>query len=801
MFYPDIIYTVNPEKRKPGQQNIFQALGAVNEFMDLNYLEVIDGNIDLTIKKDLRMKLYRANLSIESNSLLSSKKIATIKNSLNSINFEKGKLLAGNLAVELNELRYIGNSGHFVAASISVQDKNKRYDFLIKDVEVDKMIVDEMTGNIDAVGIGWKKGNVHLDINDYKNSKAKSSVLLKHIKGENTTVNIIKEDLSINSHIDNISLDKLESQPGSSLILDGLKTKGSQLKVKSTHSDLSIGNYNISDNKTSTFGQVNFSSSNKKADIYFSAPSMSLISDIHYLLKKDIILENVIIEKPEIKLHLNNLAGQEKSALAKIKVSSLKSNQPQVDFSINDSSNTVFKWNGAINPLAFLEITDINTNTEKPGNSTIKEARFNMSDFEFGTNGKTFYSGKGNIEATVKNVELNAENKQTIEWNGYISDLKAKDFYADSIGNNKGNLAIISAEIKSLNISSNVVSNFKKIISDNNQFQLNRFTGNYKDPYTILHWKNAAFNRRNNSIKLDSFSYNPALARDSFLAHQNFQKDYITFKTGAIAINELNPDKFLQEDLLKATSIKIQNATFTDYKDKQIPFNPGVIKPLPVNLLKKIPFKVLVENIEIENGNVVYTETGIIADSPAIIPVTRLKIHINNVKNYNYLTKDTLLIDATGYLLDTALAHLMINESYNDANGGFILNFQVSPTDLTIINPVLSSLATVKVQSGFLDTISATVVGREAVAIGEIGMHYHDLKIKFPNGLKTFLANTFVIKKNSKSITGQIFHMRKRDRSAINYYVKIIGSGIASSIGAKNNKKQLKKFRKKNSKK
>ena len=43
MFYPTIIYTINQAKRKPGQQNIFQSLGAVNEFMDLNYLEVVDG--------------------------------------------------------------------------------------------------------------------------------------------------------------------------------------------------------------------------------------------------------------------------------------------------------------------------------------------------------------------------------------------------------------------------------------------------------------------------------------------------------------------------------------------------------------------------------------------------------------------------------------------------------------------------------------------------------------------------------------------------------------------------------------
>ena len=214
MFYPNIIYTVNPYKRKSGQQNIFQSLGAVNEFMDLNFLEVIDGNIDLTIKKNLRLKLYRANLSIESNSLLSSKKIAAIKNSLTSINFEKGKLTAGNLDIQLAGLRYIGHSGHFVAANISVNDNKKNHAFSIQDVEVNKMIVNESNGNIDANGISWKRGTVGFDIANYNKGSTQSFILLKNIAGENTNINITKGDLKILTAVDKISLDKLESFPG-----------------------------------------------------------------------------------------------------------------------------------------------------------------------------------------------------------------------------------------------------------------------------------------------------------------------------------------------------------------------------------------------------------------------------------------------------------------------------------------------------------------------------------------------------------------------------------------------------------
>jgi len=803
MFYPNIIYTVNPDKRKSGQQNIFQSLGAVNEFMDLNFLEVIDGNIDLTIRKDLRLKLFRANLSIESNSLLSSKIIAAIKNSLTSINFEKGKLTAGNLDIQLAGLRYIGHSGHFVAANISVNDNKKNHTFSIQDVEVKKMIVNESNGNIVANGISWKRGTVGFDIANYNKGSTQSFILLKNIAGENTNINITKGDLKILTAVDKISLDKLESLPGKAIVLEGLNLFGTDLKAKNNTMMLSVANYQVADKNKSIFKETVFNSTTGKAEVSFSTSSMQLIPHIRQLLVGEIILENVILEKPIIKVHLASAEGSEKNELPKIMLNSLSMNQPQIDFSISDNKNTSFKWNGSLNPSAFLEIKDINSNQTILGKTTIRESQFHLSDFEFSSNGKIFSSKNGNIIASLKNIELKAEKGQTIHWNGFLENLVAKNFIADSINKYKGTLILNSADINNLNLSSATVTDFKKLIATNKDFKIRNFSGNYKDSITIIKWANAGFSRIGNNFSLDSFSYNPAITRDSFLAQQNFQKDYITLKTGAVSIQNLDPDLYLNENIVKASSIKIQNARFTAFKDKQIPFNPGLVKPMPVDLLKKMPFDVLIENTEIENGNAEYTETSAETDAVGIIPVTRLKILLKNIKNYNFLPTDTLHIDATGFLLDTAWAHLNIRESYNDVNGGFLLRFQIRPTDLKIINTVLTPLASVRIQSGMLDTLSVFVQGREAMASGEMELFYHDLKIQLlkdgrPKKFKSFLANTFVIKKYNTSRTGQVFYIRNRDRSAINYYVKIIGSGVASSIGAKNSKKSLRKYKKNN---
>jgi hypothetical protein len=96
-------------------------------------------------------------------------------------------------------------------------------------------------------------------------------------------------------------------------------------------------------------------------------------------------------------------------------------------------------------------------------------------------------------------------------------------------------------------------------------------------------------------------------------------------------------------------------------------------------------------------------------------------------------------------------------------------------------------------------------IGHDYLSLGEMRMYYHDLKVQFLKngkeekktflqGLKTFIANSFVIKNENTKRVGVVYFPRIRDKSFINYYIKIAMSGVASSAGAKKNKKLMKKY-------
>jgi hypothetical protein len=95
------------------------------------------------------------------------------------------------------------------------------------------------------------------------------------------------------------------------------------------------------------------------------------------------------------------------------------------------------------------------------------------------------------------------------------------------------------------------------------------------------------------------------------------------------------------------------------------------------------------------------------------------------------------------------------------------------------------------------------VIGREELAFGEVKMFYHGLKVKVErknktsktfSGFATFLAN-MLIKNENKSRVSPVFFQRLRDRSAINYLVKIALNGMSSSVGLGKSKRMIRKHK------
>lgn len=134
------------------------------------------------------------------------------------------------------------------------------------------------------------------------------------------------------------------------------------------------------------------------------------------------------------------------------------------------------------------------------------------------------------------------------------------------------------------------------------------------------------------------------------------------------------------------------------------------------------------------------------------------------------------------------------------------MSLRMRPTTLSFLNPVLAPLSNVIIRSGTIDSLQLRAIGNENISLGEMNMFYRNLRIRlvkdghqdstsFARKLVSFLANTFIIRKNNNGRTGIVYFERLKDRSFFNYIVKMTFSGMATSIGIKSNKKYLRQYK------
>jgi hypothetical protein len=201
-----------------------------------------------------------------------------------------------------------------------------------------------------------------------------------------------------------------------------------------------------------------------------------------------------------------------------------------------------------------------------------------------------------------------------------------------------------------------------------------------------------------------------------------------------------------------------------------------------------------------------YQELSEKTNRTGTIAFSKLNASLSGIKTHHHLHTDSLRLFADAWLLDSIHINLRLHESYTDPLATFHMTTHVGPANLTLLNKIVEPLASVRITSGNLDSLTLNAIGREHLSLGEMQMRYHKLQVQFlkageeqqRNFMTRFLstiANTFIIRSRNENKTGTIYFERLRDRSIFNYMIKMLMSGAGSSIGAKSNKRYRKLYK------
>lgn len=803
---PVINFKRNIAAKSGKKVNLFSALENIDGLVGLNNVSVTNGQVNMQLGRGISFNVEDLNFSVLSNKLLGSTSRAGLRSAVEHLSFSKGILQIKGITARLLNTQYTGNN-QLYTDKIFLSSGNKSVTGNINNVHINNLFFDDAQETIEMDGLEWTSASLALKSLPASNNKnQKNNIHLRNIAGKNTSLTFSKGPMAMSTFIRSLNVASLMKDQKDPLRLDGFSLTGNDLLIKNNTLNISANTYGIVSNEPSYLRGILMQQVKGRDSLNIRSPEISFAADINRLLDNDKHLTNLHAASPVVKLIKWDTLVTDVA---------VKENPPIIIERFTISEPDIYIATHRNDSVTIIHIPHSANSSINAKDVNLSASGIQLGSLSVNTSSATFTKKtgeklgieKGKIDVDVSNVFFGKKDGKN-NWNALINKFAVTDESGLRFGKNKNNLSFNQASFGNLNLSSAYLPDFSKLIKVNLSAWLHIPAGKYLDSNTTLQWYNAQYNNSNRTLSLDSFNYHPTIPLDSFLKIAPYQTDYITVRSGAISINGLDADQYNKDSSFIADAVTITNPVMTVYRDKLPSLSPlKKDKALPVGMIKNIALPVAVKSVLIENGTITYGEKNSKSRKEGILSLRKLNGKLENIKNRNLADSDSLSLTLNGFLMDSAHVDISLKESYIDSLNSFLLNVSIKPTPLSILNPLLVPLSNVKLTSGILDSLTMKAIGRNDIALGEMKMHYHDLRIKlvkdgdpdkstFFQNVVSFLANTFLIKKNNTSRTGVIYYDRQSTQPFTKYIVKMTLSGVASSVGVKKNRKYMKAYQK-----
>ncbi len=376
-----------------------------------------------------------------------------------------------------------------------------------------------------------------------------------------------------------------------------------------------------------------------------------------------------------------------------------------------------------------------------------------------------------------------------------VIDAKNAKFIFEK-GNLKHEIENLNFKIDKLHLDKNTRSENYLHYVDN----LSLSAGPYKyvtsDGLNTFEVKDYYINYAQQKMVLNEVTLSPKYGKTEFSKHITNQRDWIKMYVKNITLSRMDFDNFIETKRLKIGQVEAYNIALEVYRDKNVAITNPKFKALPQRLLRSINDDVFVDSI-LFSADIIYEELPEDATVPGHTSFDKLKGTLKNIQT-GKTSPTPMVLDAKGKLMNVAdfNAHVVFN--MQDTTDRFRFTGDVKEVDLRELNGMLIPIVYLKVKEGYNMDTKFDFVGNNVYSEGEMYFSYRDLKIQvlnsetlddkgFGQGIMTFFANTFVIKKHNKGFPyvrkGVIFYERTQEKSIFNFWSWSLMSGIINSIG------------------
>jgi hypothetical protein len=783
-------------------------LNDFSEQIDLKTICINNGyvkNKSINTNKEIIVGGIQSEISV--NEIFDLSTYEGMATSIEKINFDSANINLGKQKIELYKGEFLGDAKTIKAKKFILSSQQNKIN--AENVSIHNYRFNDDFTNIKIDSIAYDKATIQIQQSISKKDENKNEVDEFEIKinylsaGPTTARFNSRNNLNVSAELNKILVKDFSTNDENELALSYIDLSGQNLSLSSPTTQLKSSRFSLTDQNSSYFNNINFYFNKEKDTISANIPSINFIPALAKSLESQYpILENIKLVNPEVKVALFN-SDKPSSSVTKWIMGKMDIQHANLNIRKQTDNKSIALISNDIS----LSAKDFSSHTAING-IQITDAKLTTHDIAISMN--------DSIELNVNHGDFNIEierlkksdDKSPINFSTHISKLKANNINFFKL-NRKGEPFILkefNLGGEQIKIDSAVAAHVLRQLKKNPTLFVNDIDLEEITASSIIRANGIGYSNGGKIVSIDSFSYTPTKDREEYMKLNVYQKDYMTFKTGKISIRNFDIERLATDSNLQFNYIIINQPELNVYKDKRLPLQPGYIKAMPVALLKKINQRLHIDSVRLVDGKVFYEEFNDKTEMIAKINLSELQTLIRNIDNYNTSSTDSLYILSSSRLLDTANVSIRFHESYADSIGSFLYRVRIGQFGLPALNSVILPTANMKINRGWLDTLELRVMGNDYLAHGKMRMYYKDFKIQFLSNKElekrtvftkalSWVANTF-LRTNNVEKTGTVFTERTREKSFVNYWVKILLSGAMTNTRIRKNSIQEKRYQK-----
>lgn len=316
------------------------------------------------------------------------------------------------------------------------------------------------------------------------------------------------------------------------------------------------------------------------------------------------------------------------------------------------------------------------------------------------------------------------------------------------------------------------------------------------------------YDSKEERMEADSFRIIPNYNKPDFARIAKIQTTRLDIVIPKIIFEGIKQTRFISDSTLEITRIRIPKPVVHAYRDKHYPFVRDWIMPLPIEGIRRLPFKLRIDSILIQGANIAYEEfsdKGL--DASGTLTFNQLNASFAGLTTeIDQPEKDafcTLITDCK--VMDNGALHAAfkfpLNSTVNYEATGNLRNM-----DLTSLNPTLGNLTRIEIKEGTLNDLHYTFSYNDNVSTGEVLINYSNLNLnalkkekeREVNKVLSAVINTVVKSNKDKSMDqdkriGEISIERDKRRFVFQFWWKSLLDGLQSTFTDNSKKKKTQK--------